>query len=158
MKEPSVIHSTFVIERSFTAKPEKVFAAFADPDKKRRWFLEGKNSEGTVYEMDFKVGGFERTRFVFSGGGPLPDGTPMGNDTSYHDIVPNERIVMAYTMLINNQRISTSLATFVFLASETGTELIFTEQGAYFEGADGPQIREMGWQELLKQLAKEIKN
>jgi hypothetical protein len=29
---------------------------------------------------------------------------------------------------------------------------VITFQGAFFEGADGPQIREMGWQALLDRL------
>ena len=31
MEQPKIIHSTFVVERSFPKPPETVFAAFADP-------------------------------------------------------------------------------------------------------------------------------
>ena len=48
MSEPSVTHATFVIERSYPKAPGRVFAAFADPDKKRRWFAEGGASAGPV--------------------------------------------------------------------------------------------------------------
>ncbi len=44
MEQLSVTHSTFVIERSYPTSPERVFAAFADPAKKRRWFAEGGSS------------------------------------------------------------------------------------------------------------------
>ena len=33
---------------------------------------------------------------------------------------------------------------------------MFTEQAAFFEGADGPQMREDGWRKLLDQLAAEL--
>jgi hypothetical protein len=65
MAEPSVIHSTFAIERSYPATPERVFAAFADPAKKRRWFVEGDHHEVEHYQMDFRVGGKERARIRF---------------------------------------------------------------------------------------------
>jgi uncharacterized protein YndB with AHSA1/START domain len=156
MTERTVTHSSFVIERHYPAAPEKVFAGFSDPAKKRRWFAEGEGFAVDEFEMDFRVGGGERSRFRFQGGGPLPEGTPMGNDTSYHDIVPNRRIVLAYTMTVGGNRISTSLATFEFLPAGNGTDLIFTEQAAFFEGADGAEIREKGWRELLEQLAKEL--
>jgi uncharacterized protein YndB with AHSA1/START domain len=70
--------------------------------------------------------------------------------------VPNRRIVIAYTMTIGDQRVSASLATFEFLPAEKGANLVFTEQAAFFEGADGPQMREEGWRKLLDQLAKEL--
>jgi len=110
--------------------------------------------EGGGFEMDFRVGGSERTRSVI-GAGPFK-GTALTNETTFKDIVSNQRIVTAYTMSLGDKRISASLVTIEFLASGTGTDLIFTEQGAYFEGADGPAMREAGWRQLLDQLSQEV--
>jgi uncharacterized protein YndB with AHSA1/START domain len=150
MNERSVSHSTFVIERSYPTPPQRVFAAFSDPAKKRRWFAEGEKAQIESFEMDFRVGGGERSRFRFN------DGPACTNDTIYQDILPNRRIVFAYTMTLGDHRISSSQATFEFFPTEMGTLLIFTEQGAFFEGADGPKIREEGWRQLLDQLASEL--
>ncbi|HYL77209.1 MAG TPA: SRPBCC family protein [Bryobacteraceae bacterium] len=155
MKEPSVIHNTFVIERSYRAKPDSVFAAFADPAKKRRWFVESNGHVVEQYELDFRVGGKERARFRFKEGTPLK-GLACTNDTTYQDIVPNSCIVTASTMSIGEKCISASLCTFELLPSETGTDLIFTHQGAFFEGSDGPEMREEGWRKLLEKLTAEL--
>ncbi len=155
MEERSVIHSTFVIERSYPATPERVFQAFADPTRKRRWFVEGQGHEVEHYEMDFRVGGKERARFRFKEGTPLK-GIAYTNDTSYQDIVPNRRVVLASAMAIGDRRISASLVTIELLPSETGTGLILTHQGAFFEGADGPEMREAGWRKLLERLTEEL--
>ncbi len=60
-------------------------------------------------------------------------------------------------MTLGDKRISASLATVEFLPAEKGTDLIFTHQGAFFEGADGPEIREAGWCSLLARLTEEFK-
>jgi len=155
MEERAVIHSTFVIERSYPATPERVFGAFTDPTKKRRWFAEGDSHEVEHYEMDFRVGGRERGRFRFKEGTPLK-GVLCTNDTSYQDIVPNRRVVFASTMTLGEKCISASLGTVELLPSVAGTDLIFTHQGAFFEGADGPEMREAGWRKLLERLTREF--
>jgi uncharacterized protein YndB with AHSA1/START domain len=155
MEQPSVTHSTFVIERSYPSTPEQVFSAFADPAKKRRWYAENKGTDLESFEMDFRVGGRDRTQSRFKEGSPFP-GTALIAEVIYQDIVPNRRIVIAYTMALGDRRFSASQGTFELLPTDNGTNLIFTEQGAFFEAADGPQMREQGWRALLDHLAEEL--
>jgi uncharacterized protein YndB with AHSA1/START domain len=154
MRQQSVIHNTFAIERRYPAKPESVFAAFADPAKKRRWFAEGDHHQVEDYEMDFREGGKECARLRLKNA-PV-EGILCTNDVTYYDIVPGHRIVFASAMTLGERRISVSLGTFEFLPSENGTDLIFTHQGAFFEGADGPEMREEGWRKLFDNLADEF--
>jgi uncharacterized protein YndB with AHSA1/START domain len=72
MEQQSVTHSTFVIERHYPKPPDRVFASFADPARKRRWFAERENHNIEEFEMDFRVGGSERARYVFKEGTPFP--------------------------------------------------------------------------------------
>jgi len=155
MNEPSVIHNTFMIERSFSKPVERVFAAFADSGKKRRWFAEGEHHEIEAFEMDFRVGGMERTRYRFKENTQFA-GVELSTEGSFQDIVPNQRIVTASTMTFGGKHISVALVTIELLPTETGTDLICTHQGAFFEGADGPQIREQGWRTLFDSLAKAL--
>jgi uncharacterized protein YndB with AHSA1/START domain len=155
MTEQPVVHSSFAIERTYAASPARVFAAFADPAQKRRWFLEGKGFAAGEYTADFRVGGCEKSRFTFTGGPPgaPPPGTRMGNDTVYLDIVQNQRVVFAYCMLVGDRRMSASLATVELSAlADGGTRLLFTEQAAFFEPSDGAHLREAGWRELLAKV------
>jgi uncharacterized protein YndB with AHSA1/START domain len=150
MKERSVTHGTFVIERNFPATPERVFDAFADPVKKRRWFSEEEESGAGEFKMDFRAGGAERKTFASK------QGVVFTNHTIYQDILPNRHIVFVYTMSMGDKRFSSSQATVEFLPDGKGTHLIFTEQGAYLEGADGPEMRKGGWQILIEQLARTL--
>jgi uncharacterized protein YndB with AHSA1/START domain len=152
---PTVVHDTFVLERNFSAAPERVFAAFADPEKKRRWFLQSGGNEEEQFNMDFRTGGQEQVRFRFKDGTPVA-GLVCTNDTLYMDIVTNRRVVFSSTMTIGGQRISASLVTAEMLASGSGTDLILTHQAAFFEGADGPAMRQEGWRKLLERLSAEV--
>jgi uncharacterized protein YndB with AHSA1/START domain len=151
MTERSVMHASFVIERTHDASPARVFAAWADPVAKARWFTGPDDWESSAYELDFRVGGQERAR-----GGP-PGGSIHTYEARYQDIVPDERIVYTYDMHLDETRISVSLTTVEFMPAGAGTQLIFTEQGAFLDGYDTPAQREQGTRDLLDALGAELR-
>jgi uncharacterized protein YndB with AHSA1/START domain len=157
MQEPSIIHNTFVLERSYPKPPKTVFAAFADPGKKRRWFAEGREHNVQQFELDFRVGGTERLKYQMKPGTPVA-GMIITNEGRYQDIVPDQRIVTAATMDLGEKRIVVSLVTAEFLQSGEGTDLILTHQGIYLSGPSGltPQMLEAGWRALLDTLQAEL--
>lgn len=147
---------TFRIDREFAVPLSRLYAAFADPERKRRWFAEGQSHDVEQFSMQFEVGGRELARYRFREGTPFP-GSSIESDGVVLDVVPEQRIVIANTMAMNGRRFSASVHTFEF--SETpagGAHLAFTHQAAFFEGADGPAMRRMGWEQLLEQLQQSL--
>jgi len=146
----SVVHSTFRLERSFDASPERVFQAFSQLESKAKWFSGPEQWVAHEREFDFRVGGRE----VLSGG---PKGaTPHTFDARYFDIVPNQRIVYAYDMYVGERKLSVSLATIELRAQGKGTHLVMTEQGAYLDGVEDGSQREAGTKELLEKLGRSL--
>ena len=56
----------------------------------------------------------------------------------------------------NGTRISVSLATVELNAAAGGTRLVFTEQGAFLDGHDDPELRRGGTGGLLERLGREL--
>jgi uncharacterized protein YndB with AHSA1/START domain len=93
MNGHSVIHSTFSLERVYQATPARVFAAWADPGAKARWFA-GPDSE---HRLDFRVGGREVAQ------GANRDGDMLTFEATYHDIVPQARIVYGSSLSVRDK-------------------------------------------------------
>src|SRR5262249_42155013 len=96
LSERTVEHAIFVVERHYDAAPERVFAAWATRDAKAQWF----GSPADRFELDFRIGGRELHH------GTDPQGNPYTFAAIYQDIVPSERILYTYEMLIRDTRIS----------------------------------------------------
>lgn len=149
------IHNTFVIERTYPAKPARVFAAFSDPAKKRRWYGESASHSVERFEMEFRVGGAERSAYKMGETTPFP-GVELANEGAYYDIVPDSRVIVGTAMSMGGMRISVALITFEFEATDAGTKLTCTHQGVFFENSGGWEMRERGWRALFDRLAAEV--
>ncbi len=139
----SVTHADFTIERRYPYSPRQTFSAFAEPELRRQWFANPGGWDDAEWELDFRVGGRERN----AGGG-------REFDCRFHDIVEAERIVYAYDLWHDGHLVSVSLATIEFGASDDGTQLRFTEQGAFFDGEIAAAQREHGTGKLLDLLGR----
>jgi uncharacterized protein YndB with AHSA1/START domain len=147
MTDRSVTHATFSLERHYQDAPARVFAAWADPAAKARWFA-GPDGE---HELDFRVGGREVNR------ARRADGPPLTFESWYRDIVPDERIVYTSTMYAGDDVATVSLTTVEFGPTDGGTRLLLTEQGTFLDGREDPSWREQGTRDLLDSMDAELK-
>jgi uncharacterized protein YndB with AHSA1/START domain len=160
----NVVHSTFCIERSYDASPERVFRAFAELESKSQWFSGPDPWVIEKRELDFRVGGHELVT-----GGPKNGKTSEPKsieadcavegsrfEARYFDIIPNQRIIYAYDMYVGGRKLSVSLATVEVTAVGSGTRLTVTEQGAYLDGVEDGSQREEGTRWLLDELGRSL--
>jgi uncharacterized protein YndB with AHSA1/START domain len=102
--------------------------------------------------MDVRVGGTERVKGRWEGG------VVSTFDATYHDVIPNARLVYGYVMHLDDKKISVSLATMQLSAQGGKTTLKVTEQGAFLDGYDDAGSREHGTGFLLDALGASLKD
>jgi len=153
MSDGAVTHATFTVERSFKAAPARVFEALSDPAIKRQWFAASDHNQLIDFESDFRPGGIQHLHYKFGDASPFP-GVSLTDDGIIQAIVPGSRVVVTSRMSIGGAPMSVSLTTFELVPNNEGTDLICTNQVAFFENADGPVMREQGWRVLLDKLGE----
>ena len=146
MTEHSVKHSTFTVERTYSASPAQVFAAWADRDTKAKWFAAGDDA----YTLDFRLGGTEAAH------GRTDDGAEFVAESVYHDILTGERIV--YTTLLYGRGVlaTVSVTTVEFVPDGTGTHLVLAEQDTFLDDQEQPEWRHQGTGDWLDALGREL--
>lgn len=146
MTERSITHGSFAVKRTYPHPPAKVFRAWSDPAIKREWYG-GPAQDDPRRVFEFRVGGRENN-FGKVGN------QSFALESRYYDIVPDNRIVYAYDVRINDVIISLSVATVEFRPAGDGTELVMTEQGAFFDGLDNSEERIFGTKSVLDRLGE----
>lgn len=144
--ERSQVHATFVIERTYPVPAEAVWHALSDNEAREQWFSAGTAFDVREKSHEFRVGGQATEDGQWHGG-------PRSRfQSTYTDIVDQQRIVFTYDMWIDGRHLSTSLTTIALEPDRDQTRLTYTEQGVHFDGLDSVEGREEGTRGLLDQL------
>ena len=142
MMTKSVEHGQLTVEHDFAYPLERVYAAWTTPEAKSRWFAQTGDNDfidsQAQYSLDFRVGGTEHVV------GRLKNGKQLRIETRFWDIVPEERIVATYDVLLDDRRLSVSLYSVLFIRTDSGTKLITIEDGAFLDGLDDAENRTEG--------------
>jgi len=83
----SVVHASFHLERTYDAPVARVWKALTDEKAKQKWFRAHRTAGIAERHMDVRVGGSERVKGRWEGG------MVSTFDATYHDVIPNERLV-----------------------------------------------------------------
>lgn len=138
-------HTSFEIDRTFSATPDAVFRAWADADAKRQW--SDCHADNTVeFSLDFRPLCRETHRVLD------PVHGEQVVEKVFFDIVPDKRIIFSYDITVAGKRLSVSLVTVEFSGDGGGTRMLYTEQLAYLDGHHDLAMRIHGTKEGLDRL------
>lgn len=134
---------SLAIKRRLNAPPEKVYAAWTDPEKILKWF--GPDS-GPVHEAatDVRVGG--RYAVSFS----TEDGERHDVSGVYREVVPNRKLVFTWAWRTMPER--ESLVTILIKPDGTGSILTLIHEQFFDEAARDGHAR--GWTGCLDKLER----
>jgi uncharacterized protein YndB with AHSA1/START domain len=134
---------SLTIKRRFNAPPEKVYAAWTDPEKVKHWMGPGA-VEVLSAENDARVGG--RYRWVMK----APDGEVHDASGVYREVVPNEKLVFTWAWKSTPER--ESLVTIDFKRDGAGTVMTFMHEQFFDE--DARDRHNAGWTGAFEKLEK----
>jgi uncharacterized protein YndB with AHSA1/START domain len=137
--------NTVRLHRVLSAKPEKIYRAFLDPDAMARW-LPPNGFTGKVRQMDAKVGGTFKMSFT-----NFTTGTTISFGGEYLELVPDERL--RYTDVFDDPNLPGVMTVTVTLKKvSVGTDMTIVQEG--IPDVIPLQACYLGWQESLLNLAR----
>jgi uncharacterized protein YndB with AHSA1/START domain len=137
--------NTVRLHRVLTAKPEKIYRAFLEPDALARW-IPPNGFTGKVHHIDAKVGGTFRMSFT-----NFTTGTTISFGGDYLELVPHERL--RYTDVFDDPNLPGVMTVTVTLKKvSVGTEVSIVQEGV--PDVIPLEACYLGWQESLLNLAR----
>ena len=142
-----VTRPSLTLKRRLNASPEKVYAAWTNPQKIARWFGPSQVKDGSVQaEIDARIGGPYRLSF------DTEDGEHHEIGGVYRELVPNARLVFSWAWHSTPER--ESQVTVSLRPDGDGTLLTLHHEQLFDQTArDG---HERGWLDTLDKLEKYI--
>jgi uncharacterized protein YndB with AHSA1/START domain len=137
--------NTVRLHRVLTAKPDKVYRAFLEPDAMARW-LPPNGFTGKVHHQDAKVGGTYKMSFT-----NFTTGSSHSFGGEYLELVPQQRL--RYTDRFDDPNLPGEIQVTVTLKKvSVGTELNIVQEG--LPDVIPVEACYLGWQQSLRNLAR----
>jgi uncharacterized protein YndB with AHSA1/START domain len=137
----TLVKPSLTLKRRLNAPPEKVFSAWTEPEKIKRWFGPGQ-TRATAAEFDRRVGGRWRIAAVTAEGEDIEVGGVV------REIVPDRKLVYTWAWRSTQER--ESLVTVELKPDGTGTLLTLTHEHFYDEPTR--DRHQAGWSGALDKL------
>lgn len=147
---PAIAHATIAMERTYNATPQRVFAAWADVEARKRWSSPADNIRIEYEAADFREGGRDVSRCI------EPGNADYVATVTYLDIRKDQRIVFAEDVVHGDQRVSAALISVELTEQDSATRLSLTLRIASFDDAKMEAGYQFGWSAALDNLAKEF--
>jgi uncharacterized protein YndB with AHSA1/START domain len=143
MATATVVKPSLTIKRRFNAPPAKVFSAWIDPEKVKRWMGPGE-VKPLLVECDARPGG--RYHWVMQS----PDGEQHDVSGVYREFIANEKLVFTWAWQTTPER--ESLVTVTFKEDDAGTLMTLTHEQFFDEEAR--DRHQYGWNGAMEKLGK----
>jgi uncharacterized protein YndB with AHSA1/START domain len=143
MSAPAATKPSLTLKRRLKAPPAKVFAAWIDPEKVKRWMGPGE-IKALSTECDARVGGRYRWRMQ------APSGEEYDVGGVYREVVPNQKLVFTWAWKSMPER--ESLVTVLLQPDGDGTLLTLTHE--QFLDEDARDRHRNGWDGALDKMEK----
>lgn len=135
------------IRRHLSARPERVFSAFADAGLVGRWLTPSPDVKLVVLEFDFRVGG--AYRFAYH----VPGGQVMTVNGRYRSIEPPDRIVFSWNIEPPDEHAGLQSEVIVAITpAGDGSELYIRHERLTRDGA--VERHDIGWRGALDHLVE----
>jgi uncharacterized protein YndB with AHSA1/START domain len=142
MSTATAVKPSLTIKRHFKAPPEKVFSAWTDAEKMKRWMGPGQVFAKHT-ESDLRVGG--RYRIVMQ----APSGDEFDISGVFREVIANEKLVYTWAGTLAPER--ETLITVTFKRDGDGTLLTLTHE--QFPDEAARDSHNGGWNGALEKLA-----
>ena len=139
---------SLTLTRRLRARPEKVYAAWTQPENLVQWFAQAQARPGSLQaDLDARSGGRYRISFTDAASGEYHE---VGG--TYREVVPNERLQFTWAWHSTPER--ESLVTISFKPDAVGTLMTFRHEQFADEAAR--DNHERGWSKFFDVLEKYV--
>ena len=138
-----------LISRLIAAPPERVYAAWTQPDLLKQWFAPLPVTTPVV-ELDVRPGG--SSLIVMR----LPDGTELPNRGVYLEVVPNRRLVVTDAYTEAWKPAPKAFVTIIVTFEDEGGKTRYTARVRHWSAEDKAMHEKMGFEEGWGQCADQL--